>query len=344
MSTHRQNRRSTRRRLLCESLERRQLFAADVLAVPDASFDPEDINSDGIVSSSDALIIINELNWPHDRGPNSNFRGDVNRDGLITAVDALMVIHRLNQDEHSLRPSKPAPPALVHEIRSIDGTGNNLTDTELGSAGQPLQRVAAADYTDGISTPAGEDRPSAREISNVLVDSPFDTSGNDRDLSSFLYVWGQFIDHDIDLTETQLDGESFPIDVPAGDIDFDPTGTGTQQIPLTRSQFDASSGTSTDNPRQQLSFITAWIDGSMIYGSDEATTNDLRAFTGGQMRVGDDGLLPTDESGLFVAGDIRANDNTELLSMQTLFVKEHNRLAQEIATRQPQLSDEELFQ
>src|SRR5262245_5091317 len=54
-------------------------------------------------------------------------------------------------------------------FRSIDGTGNNLTNPEWGSTLEQLLRVAPADYGDGISTPAGADRPSAREISNVLA-------------------------------------------------------------------------------------------------------------------------------------------------------------------------------
>lgn len=63
-------------------------------------------------------------------------------------------------------PSVVIPVATIAESRSFDGTGNNPVETELGSTGEQLLRVASADYGDGISTPAGEDRPSAREISN----------------------------------------------------------------------------------------------------------------------------------------------------------------------------------
>ena len=45
-----------------------------------------------------------------------------------------------------------------------------------------------------------------------------------------------------------------------------------------------------------------------------------------------------------MAGDIRANENIELTSMHTLFVREHNYWADRIATENPDLSDEEIFQ
>ncbi|TMQ30961.1 MAG: hypothetical protein E6K70_23400 [Planctomycetota bacterium] len=55
-------------------------------------------------------------------------------------------------------------------IESINGTGNNLANPDLGSAGTDLIRIAAAAYADGISTPAGANRPGARAISNALSD------------------------------------------------------------------------------------------------------------------------------------------------------------------------------
>ena len=47
---------------------------------------------------------------------------------------------------------------------------------------------------------------------------------------------------------------------------------------------------------------------------------------------------------LFVAGDPRANENPNLAVMHTLFVREHNRLCDELKALHPDWSDEELFQ
>ena len=98
--------------------------------------------------------------------------------------------------------------------RSIDGTGNNLAHPEWGSTDEQLLRKAAADYGDGISTPAGADRPSPRVISNALVAHPDEDTPNDRDLTAYIYVWGQFLDHDLDLTGSASPAEPFNIEVP----------------------------------------------------------------------------------------------------------------------------------
>src|SRR5207244_3561528 len=194
-------------------------------------------------------------------------------------------------------------------------------------------------------------RPSAREISNAIAS----TDGsilNNRDLSAFIYAWGQFLDHDLDLTQSASPAEPFNISVPTGDPSFDPFSTGTQIIPLNRSQYDSTTATSVDNPRQQTNSITAWIDGSVVYGSDATRAAALRTFVGGKLKTSDGNLLPFNTGGLpnandahifadnqlFLAGDVRANENIELTSLQTLFMREHNRLADAIAAADPTLS------
>jgi peroxidase len=228
-------------------------------------------------------------------------------------------------------------------FRSIDGTGNNTAHSDWGSTDEQLIRRAAADYADGIASPAGADRPSAREISNAIVAHGPDEIKSDRQMSAFIYIWGQFLDHDLDLTQPPTaDGVSFDVAVPAGDPYFDPGNTGTQTIGLTRSRFDPT--TSITTPRQQINQITAWIDGSMVYGSDPATAASLRTFVGGTLKTSDGNLPPTDANGNFLAGDVRANENIELTSIQTLFLREHNRVAGLIASANHGLNDEQIYQ
>lgn len=226
---------------------------------------------------------------------------------------------------------------------SIDGTGNNLAHTEWGSTLEQLLRLAPAAYTDGV-TPTGASRPSARVISNALVDHGDEATPSDRDLTAYIYIWGQFLDHDLDLTGTARPLEPFNVPVPTGDPYFDPTGIGTQTLPLNRSVYDTTTGTNARNPRQQINQVTAWIDGSMVYGSDAATAAGLRTFIGGKLKTSGTDLPPTDAAGNFLAGDIRANENVELTSMHTLFLREHNRLAGLIAAANPGLGDEDIYQ
>src|SRR6185295_2869388 len=96
---------------------------------------------------------------------------------------------------------------------SPTGAGNNVDHPDWGAAGQGLLRsILPADYVDGISSMAGQIDPntgqvnsnltSARLISNQLGDQVTEDL-DQRNLAAFTYAWGQFIDHDLDLT---LDG------------------------------------------------------------------------------------------------------------------------------------------
>ena len=145
------------------------------------------------------------------------------------------------------------------DFRTFDGTDNNLTNTEWGSVGESFLRNAPADYADGLSASAGADRLSAREISNLIAAQPSDVATSSNGLSAMAYAWGQFLDHDIDLTDTADPAESIDIAVPTGDPYFDPDGTGTATIPLTRSQYDSATGETSS--REQFNSITAFIDG-----------------------------------------------------------------------------------
>ena len=270
--------------------------------------------------------------------------------GLLTAsvVVSIVFVPMLNAQAQDQEP----------DIQSLDGKGNNIAHPDWGSVSTQFLRISEAAYADEISSPSGENRPSARTISNTLSVSPADGILNDRDLTAFIYAWGQFLDHDIVLTNAATLTESFPIIVPAGDQWFDPSSTGTVTISLSRSIYDSATGTSSSNPREQINSITAFIDGSQIYGVDAERAAALRTFSGGRMKTSAQNLLSFNTNGfdnandahrfaddeLFLAGDVRANENPELLSLQILFVREHNRVAAEVASQNPSWTDEELFQ
>ncbi len=241
---------------------------------------------------------------------------------------------------------------ILVEFRTIDGSENNLANPEWGTPESQLLRLTSSAYDDGISTPRGgnpSSLPSPREISNTVFDQS-ELIPNSAGVSDWFWQWGQFLDHDLDLTPG-TSGEAFNILVPTGDPEFDPSNSGTQEISFTRSIFDFSTGTSASNPREQINEITAYIDGSNVYGSDEERAEALRTLDGtGKLNtsIGDNGeiLLPFNTAGLenddpfgrpanqlFLAGDIRANEQVGLTATHTLFVREHNRLAEDIGQR-----------
>lgn len=218
-------------------------------------------------------------------------------------------------------------------LRSIDGSGNNLRNLDWGRAGTALRRLLRTSYADGIGAPAGASRPSARAISNAVC-AQSGSIPNARGATSMLWQWGQFIDHDIGVTEAHAPVELFPIVVPRGDPHFDPFGTGAQTIRLSRSHYVLAGRR---RARQQVNDITAFLDASMVYGSDAERAAALRA-PGGLLATSAGGLLPfntrgfanapdADDARYYLAGDIRANEQIGLIAMHTLFVREHNLLA-----------------
>ena len=236
---------------------------------------------------------------------------------------------------------------LGQEYRTINGLNNNLTNPTFGEAETELLRLAPNAYADGISTPTGgainSSLPSAREISNAVSAQPSLTP-NSLGASDWVWQWGQFLDHDLSLSGGAPVAEPFDISVPTGDSFFDPNSTGTATIGLNRT---ISTGGSVGSPREQINEVTSFIDGSMVYGSDLARSEGLRDLSSnGLLRTSAGNLLPFNTTGLpndngpgltdataFVAGDVRVNEQIGLTSAHTLFVREHNRIATDLATR-----------
>ncbi|MEL6479396.1 MAG: peroxidase family protein [Pseudomonadota bacterium] len=201
---------------------------------------------------------------------------------------------------------------------------------------EELIRLTEPNYADGL----GEVRDGAD--AEQVAAQVFDQDGsipNDFDLSALWIFWGQFLDHDLDLTleqegaEAELLKDEFPFSVTRSDFHIDEDGV-----------------------RQQENFITPFIDGSNVYGSDQERQDALRTGEGGKLKtgaVGFDGvaILPDGEdvfgeagNATFTAGDIRATENPGLQSLHTLFVNEHNHWAEQLAKKNPEFTDEELFQ
>ncbi len=147
--------------------------------------------------------------------------------------------------------------------------------------------MMSAEYplSDG-SVPARMNGPSARAVSNAVNASPGNLP-NANGASDYLWQWGQFLDHDID--ETPVGAETFDIEVPAGDPWFDPMNTGTQVIGMHRSEYMIDGS----GKRQHLNNITAYIDASNVYGSEDALAHWLRTNDGtGMLKTSAGDLAP----------------------------------------------------
>jgi hypothetical protein len=267
------------------------------------------------------------------------------RDNLAVRRDFQVLMDTdFDSDGNFIRTLNPDIGAV--EFRSIDGSDNNLANPEWGTPESQLIRLTSPAYDNGTSTPRGgivSSLPTPRVISNVVFDQT-ELIPNSAGVSDWFWQWGQFIDHDLDLTPAG--SEAFNIPVPAGDEVFDQNNTGNRTIGFNRSIFDFSTGT-----REQINEITAYIDASNVYGSDEDRAEALRTSDGtGKLNtsIGENGeiLLPFNTQNLgndnpfnrnpqelFLAGDPRANEQVGLTAAHILFVREHNRLAEEIGQR-----------
>lgn len=252
-----------------------------------------------------------------------------------------------------------AGPTAQADIRTYDGTNNNLLNPTWGAAGTQLARMAPAAYADGISSPAGVGRQNPRLISNTVV-AQSTMAPNSHQMTDWVFQWGQFVDHDLDLTVLATPAEVLNVPIPAGDPIFDPANTGTAVMAFQRSKYDPSTGTGVGNPREQINSITSYLDASMVYGSDSARATALRTMSGGKLKTSAGNLLPLNTLGLengtggpvppavaemfYVAGDVRTNEQVGLTAVQTLFVREHNRLADAISAANPLWDDEQIYQ
>ncbi len=287
------------------------------------------------------------------------------RPGLRPTPRAARPARRLSRPDVEALEPRCVPNATGY--RPITEVGNNVTDPTQGTAGTDLLRVSPAAYADGVSSPSLPQDASARVISDILNNQadPANTSQDlatidQNSLSDFGYAWGQFIDHDMDLTPTNPN-EALQILADPND----PSQMGNQTFD--RSVYDPSTGTSTSDPRQQVNAVTSYLDLSQVYGSTAAIADALRTHVGGLLKTSPGGLLPYDNStyftpaqlalfnmandsgavatqNLFVTGDVRGNENVELTALQTLFVRNHNLIASQLQREHPGWTDEQLYQ
>ena len=269
----------------------------------------------------------------------------------IGDFDLSDVIHQIDLDSlqsffghhGSGHPRPPSSPSNGVQFRSIDGSNNNLADPAMNQTGTDFARVGPANFSDGISTMTPG--PNPRDISNILVaqadtgeDGPHLTDDNGVALSGMMYAWGQFVDHDLDL-EKGGTATDISITVPADDQFLPPGST----IPLTRVAIDPATGVP-GHPATAINTITGWLDGSQVYGSNAATAASLRTADGHMKTSAGDNLPIDPQSGMFMAGDVRAQENPDLTALQTLFVREHNYQVDQLHKEHPNWGGDKLYE
>jgi len=277
-------------------------------------------------------------------------------------------------------PWVPAPACNKNsKYRSFDGSCNNLKNSNLGRTGTPFQRILLPEYAKGTldlprkSSQDNFELPSARTVSNALS---VGANEADKDNTILVMQMGQFIDHDITHTPNhgiQCCGRNgaFPATFDAEKCSpirmatNDPFWRGRKTCMNFARSLSSPSLKCELQTREQLNQITHWIDGSNIYGSTVDEAMHLRS-TRGTLKISRQtgargGNLPScaaeaagkvtacdvcgrKKKDCFFAGDFRVNEQLNLVVLHTIFMREHNRIATELARLNPRWSDDKIYQ
>uniref|UniRef100_A0A1S4LB30 Uncharacterized protein n=2 Tax=Ixodes scapularis TaxID=6945 RepID=A0A1S4LB30_IXOSC len=278
----------------------------------------------------------------------------------------------------------PAPTGcdFSYPFRYPDGSCNNQNHTDWGNAGSCMRKLLRPDYGDMVGEPRvasdGGPLPPPRVVS-YTVHPPLEASS--PKMTQLGVLFGQFITHDVSQilrsgTPTAVNDigkpwqpnlvsccnspqrtspECLPMDVEADDPFYgDKNRT---CMPLLRATpcFLCKLGY-----RVQVNDKTSYLDASQVYGVRKTETDTLRTFRHGLLRSriknGEELLQPSskpEEDGCsvpsenqicFTSGDGRVNFTPGLTVIQTLFLRQHNRIAKMLRSINRRWNDEMLFQ
>lgn len=280
--------------------------------------------------------------------------------------------------------------------RTYDGQCNNMEHQFWGVAQTPFRRNLPPIYENGFNAPVGwfpeklyfgYKKPNPRLVSMKIISTEETTPH--FGYTAMMKQWGQFLAHDIEQTapglarQTYMKGAicnktceyldpCYNVPIPAED----PRMQGKKKpnfpcIEVERSSATCGSGQTGPIYRQltyreQMNILTAFIDGSMIYGSAEVDALNLRDLFGDHGLLRFDIVSPAQKPYLpfehdssmecrrnrslgnpiscFLAGDYRANEQLALLSMHTLWLREHNRIATKFLEINPHWDGEMIYQ
>ncbi|XP_049790669.1 peroxidase-like [Schistocerca nitens] len=266
--------------------------------------------------------------------------------------------------------------------RTLDGTCNNPLNPVWGAANTPYTRLLPPVYSDGVHAPRQSARggplPTARLLSAQLFRERPGPASRDEVLTLAHMQWGQLLAHDTAFSAIPTaDEQGRPISCcsETGQLLEEPPDTCIAiQIPRDDafySQFGRrcmtlvrtlTAAACTLAPSDQMNRMSSFLDLSMMYGADEAASQRqrLRQRRGGLLTSQRDGrgrefppqsarpdqecFLQAQNDTCYTSSDLRLNQNVQLVSLHTVLIREHNRLARGLAELNPRWDDERLFQ
>ena len=225
---------------------------------------------------------------------------------------------------------EPLPDGPRQLVRSSDGTGNDVTRPEMGSAGTlfghnvPLSDTAPRDVM----------TPNPRTVSlELLTRDKFQPATT---LNVLAAAWLQFEVHDWFSHGSNDADNPWLVDL----ADGDPWPDHPMRIPRTHRAAPTTDGGLPTYSNTE----SHWWDASQVYGSSLDLQHLIRTHSGGKLLLSPAGLVPFDPSRMRNLAGVSGNWWVGLAMLHTVFMREHNAICDRLARAYPAWGDDELFE
>ncbi|KAK2164701.1 hypothetical protein LSH36_60g05053 [Paralvinella palmiformis] len=255
------------------------------------------------------------------------------------------------------------------EYPPYDGWYNNYAHPGWGGADTQLFRKVPPAYSDGTYEPSGQDRPSPMNLSRIVFTGPTGYKSYKGRTAFMVFFGQQLVEEILDAQRAGCPPEYINLDIPKEHEHYSENPKFVNVLPVLRTRYDMKTGLTPNNPRQQLNEISAWMDGTLVYGPNKAWTDSIREFKDGLLQVDDTkgpygGEFPRNNSirlpyinpppprdhpkikpisRFNKIGNPRGNENPFLLTMGIMWFRYHNAWARKLKDQHPDWSDEKLF-
>uniref|UniRef100_A0A6P7F5B2 Peroxidase-like n=1 Tax=Diabrotica virgifera virgifera TaxID=50390 RepID=A0A6P7F5B2_DIAVI len=261
-------------------------------------------------------------------------------------------------------------------FRSINGSCNNFNKGSLGESYTTFERLLPAVYSNNYDAPKRSltkaALPSARKISTAIISNE---PNPHESLTMAFNQFGQFIEHDVSnialsvmihrndsFTCCGTDGYEIaprykhplcmPVQISSDDTFYSKKYVQcmhyVRSLPAMRS--DCSIGY-----LEQQNQATHYLDGSQIYGTSDEASWELRTKEGGKLKTSKNNFpslsnkpqqhcgAKSEKDVCFISGDQRVNLHPQITVIYTLWIREHNRIAEELSRVNQHWDDERVF-
>ncbi|ERL88558.1 hypothetical protein D910_05943 [Dendroctonus ponderosae] len=216
--------------------------------------------------------------------------------------------------------SVPCPPS---KFRSTNGECNNVRHPSWGTRGAPFLRLVDAEYADRKSQPRSSSTtkslPNPLDVSATLQSIPVQSH---ESVTALLGAWSELLLHDLAMTGN-LKSEDCCADNEIHQECYGHLGNGQcKEYMRTLPSMDVDS--CNFKYRNQMNLASCFLDGSAVYGNTDTELQVLRTYDNGLVNIS--ACFPCQTNALYSA-----------------ILREHNRIAINLAMLNKHWNDEDIF-